>query len=388
MRHNKCWTLCYNNISVKEKRLHIVCFDIPYPANYGGAIDVYYRIKALAEAGVGIVLHCTYKGELTHYAELENLCEKVYYYPRTISLCHLLGRLPMAVVGRPNKEVLLNLQQDDAPILYEGLVSCGTMDAPELDNRKKYFRECNVEHDYYRALAQASHNLRNKVYYLVEAGRLQRFEKVLEMADGIFALAHQDEAHFAKRFPKVKTIYVPCFHAQDTVSCPEGMGKGILYHGNLRVEENIKAAEYILREIAPKLPEIPFTIAGMGADKLRTYSNNVTMVSQPNEKAMAQLVRDAQVHLLVTFQATGLKLKLLNVLYEGRHVVCNPEMVCGTELSKLCHIGADTEQLIAQCKAHYQRHFTNDVIQERQNKLQLFDNRQLAAVLIETIYAE
>lgn len=370
------------------KRLHIVCFDIPYPANYGGAIDVYYRIRALSEAGLDIVLHCTYKGDLTHYAELENLCEKVYYYPRELSLRYVFGHLPLAVAGRPNEDILRNLLQDDAPILYEGLVSCGTMAAPELKNRRKYFRECNVEHDYYRALAKASHSLRDRIYYQVEARRLERFEKVLEKADGIFALAHQDEAHFEARFPGVKTTYVPCFHAHDTVLCPTGMGKGILYHGNLRVEENIKAAEYILREIAPKLPDIPFIIAGMGADRLKTYSNNATLVSQPNEKIMAQLVRDAQVHLLVTFQATGLKLKLLNVLYEGRHVVCNPEMVCGTELSELCHIGADTEQLIEQCKTHYQEIFGDKDIQKRQDKLLLFDNHQLTTPLIETMYAE
>lgn len=373
---------------MREKKLHIVCFDIPYPANYGGAIDVYYRIRALSKAGVSIVLHCTYKGDLTHYAELEDLCEKVYYYPREMSLRHLFGHIPLAVAGRPNEDILPNLLQDDAPILYEGLVSCGTMAMAELRGRQKYFRECNVEHDYYRALAKASHSLLDRIYYQVEACRLEQFEKVLEHADGIFALAHQDEEHFIKRFPKVQTIYVPCFHAHDTVSCPEGMGKGILYHGNLRVEENQKAAEYILKEIAPKLPEISFTIAGMGADVLKVYSNNVTLVSQPDEKTMAQLVRDAQVHLLVTFQATGLKLKLLNVLYEGRHVVCNPQMVCGTELGELCHIAENTEELIAQCKAYYQQSFTNEVIRERENKLELFDNTRLATLLTDTIYAQ
>lgn len=370
---------------MKEKRLHIVCFDIPYPANYGGAIDVFYRIRALSKAGVKIVLHCTYKGELTHYAELEDLCEKVYYYPRELSLRHLFGHLPLAVAGRPNEDILQNLLQNDAPILYEGLVSCGTMAMAELRERQKYFRECNVEHDYYRALAKASHSLRDRIYYQVEACRLEQFEKILEHADGIFALAHQDEEHFIKRFPKVQTIYVPCFHAHDTVSCPEGMGKGILYHGNLRVEENQKAAEYILKEIAPRLPEIPFTIAGAKADQLKTYSNNVTLVSQPDEETMAQLVREAQMHLLVTFQATGLKLKLLNVLYEGRHVVCNPEMVCGTELSKLCHIGEDTTQLVDQCLRLYQDAFSTEEIEKRRQGLNAFDNQKLITKLLQIL---
>ncbi|MCX6283192.1 MAG: mannosyltransferase, partial [Bacteroidetes bacterium] len=41
-----------------EQHLHIVSFDIPYPPDYGGVIDVYYKIKTLSEAGVKIHLHC------------------------------------------------------------------------------------------------------------------------------------------------------------------------------------------------------------------------------------------------------------------------------------------------------------------------------------------
>ncbi len=30
-----------------DKYLNIVSFNIPYPANYGGVIDVYYKLEAL-----------------------------------------------------------------------------------------------------------------------------------------------------------------------------------------------------------------------------------------------------------------------------------------------------------------------------------------------------
>ena len=40
------------------KHLHIVAFDIPQPANYGGVIDVFYKIKALTNLGVKVHLHC------------------------------------------------------------------------------------------------------------------------------------------------------------------------------------------------------------------------------------------------------------------------------------------------------------------------------------------
>jgi len=39
------------------KKLHIVSFDVPYPANYGGVIDVFYKLKALHSLGIEIYFH-------------------------------------------------------------------------------------------------------------------------------------------------------------------------------------------------------------------------------------------------------------------------------------------------------------------------------------------
>ena len=41
-----------------DKHLHIISFDIPYPPNYGGVIDVYYKIRTLHKLGIKIHLHC------------------------------------------------------------------------------------------------------------------------------------------------------------------------------------------------------------------------------------------------------------------------------------------------------------------------------------------
>ena len=42
----------------EPKHLHVISFDVPVPANYGGVIDVYYKLKALHLQGVKIHLHC------------------------------------------------------------------------------------------------------------------------------------------------------------------------------------------------------------------------------------------------------------------------------------------------------------------------------------------
>ena len=66
-----------------EKHLHVVSFDVPFPANYGGIIDVFYRIKTLSESGVKIHLHCfEYSRNRIRPKELEDICFSVDYYQR------------------------------------------------------------------------------------------------------------------------------------------------------------------------------------------------------------------------------------------------------------------------------------------------------------------
>ena len=83
-------------------RIHIISFDVPLPANYGGVIDVFYKIKALHKAGIKIKLHCFYYGREKN-VELEKYCENVYYYPRKTSFFTHLSISPYIVKSRFNK---------------------------------------------------------------------------------------------------------------------------------------------------------------------------------------------------------------------------------------------------------------------------------------------
>ena len=47
----------------QNKKIHIVSFDIPYPPNYGGIIDVFYKIKTLFELGYEMA-RAVYQGDV------------------------------------------------------------------------------------------------------------------------------------------------------------------------------------------------------------------------------------------------------------------------------------------------------------------------------------
>ena len=107
-----------------DKHLHIISFIVPYPVNYGGVFDIYHKIVALHKAGVKIYLHCFTENN-RRQSELNQYCEKVFYYPRKKGIAGMSFRLPYIVASRMDTDLWENLDQDDYPVLLEGIHAAG-----------------------------------------------------------------------------------------------------------------------------------------------------------------------------------------------------------------------------------------------------------------------
>lgn len=366
-----------------DTHLHIVSFDVPAPPNYGGVIDVYYKARALAEAGVRIHLHCFEYGRGPS-ADLDTFCDSVHYYPRKLYKHQLLSSLPYVVVSRRSDELLDRLCADDHPILFEGLHSCYYLGDPRLSGRLRIVRTHNVEHDYYAALAKAETSTFKRTYFVNEARKLEKFELVLSEADHILAISPKDADHFARHFRNVQ--HVPAFHACGAVNVPEGTGDFSLYHGALSVPENDQAALFLVREVFSGMSE-KLIIAGSNpsGELKRAVAEhaNVELLDNVDTDRIHALVREAQVNVLPTFQATGIKLKLLLCLFTGRHVVCNPPMVEGTGLEGLCHVHSDPEKLRLSIQACMGKPANGSTLEKRMALLEeRFDNRRNAQAIL------
>lgn len=369
-----------------ENHLHIIAFDVPYPANYGGVIDVFYRVKALTEAGVKVHLHCFEYGRGEQ--EVLKRCHEVKYYKRDTSFAKQLSLMPFIVNSRRSEDLVQGLLKDDYPILCEGLHTTAVLLDKRLKNRKIYVRAHNVEHDYYKGLADSERFGWKRLFYLAEAWKLRRYELVLRKAAGIFAISQQDADYFSKRYKNV--TLVPGFNSSDSVCSETGRGEYVLYHGNLSVKENETAAKWLIENVFCKLGT-HCVIAGLNpSDKLKKLVEkhlNVTLVANPDDAEMIDLLRQAQVNILVTNQPTGLKLKLLNALYNGRFCLVNEDMVKGTSLESLCVVADEPDQMIAEIKGLMKEDFTEDDIEERDAQMrQLYDNEENARKIVETIF--
>lgn len=329
--------------------IHIVTFQRPNPPTYGGVIDMYYRIKALHDLGLYVIVHTFAYGDRTSQScDLDAIADEIHYYERFVGLASHFHYLPYIVYSRRNKHLLTNLLKDNAPILFEGIHCTYYLKHPQLKNRYKIVRMHNIEHYYYRSLAQAKGKITDRIYFFIEALKLKRYEPVLRFAD-LTASLNEKETDYFKTVCNVKHIkFIPAFFDESPLPV-SASGDFILYHGNLNVAENVEAAIWILDNIAANLPGYKFVIAGYNPPThLQQHARlfkNVKIISSPSNAEMDDLIDKAKIHLLITFQATGVKLKLLNVLYRNGKVIANSLMVSGSKLENHCIIANHPKEI-------------------------------------------
>ncbi|MGC4103366.1 glycosyltransferase [Ferruginibacter sp.] len=372
---------------MSERHLHIVTLDVPWPANYGGVVDLFYKLKALQQLGIKIHLHC-FTSNRQPQEELNKYCVSVDYYQRKKNLGSFSFSLPFIVKSRKNKTLIDHLKKDNYPVLLEGIHCTYPLYANELNDRKVTVRLHNTEFEYYKQLAKNERNFFKRLYFLHESRLLLRYEKIIAGKASLVAVSEHDVALYQQLFAAKDIYYMPVFIPHSIVTGKEGKGCFCLYHGNLSVNENEVAAKWLLQNVFSEL-DVPFVIAGKDPSAhLQEYVKqfkHTCLLANPGEKEMQDLIAKAQLHVLPSFNNTGVKLKLINALYNGRHCVVNHAGVDGSSLEGICHIATDAASFRSVINDIYQQPFTEEEKEKRQGLLQrVFNNEENAKKLAAT----
>ena len=359
---------------MSSKHIHIIALDVPYPADYGGAIDMYYRIEALYKLGYEIDLHCFEYGR-GHQDTLGNITRSVSYYSREKNLTDWFVPMPFIVKTRRSDELLHALLKDKSPILFEGLHSTFYLGDERLNDRIKIVRTHNIEHEYYSELAKQATGLK-RMFFKSEARKLQKYEPILSKADHILAIQKNDLVHFKAFNHKVHLL--PACAPPIAGTSYINTDSYCLFHGNLSVLENENAALWIIKSLGSL--NIELVIAGKNpSDRLRKICSDygVDLIESPSDEKMQELVQEARVHVLYTDQPTGLKLKLLSALNSSGHVVVNNKMVTGTQLGTYCQVENTPKSFAYAVQTAMEKELPKETFDERQKYLQEnFDSRR------------
>lgn len=371
---------------MKNRLLHIVSLDVPYPPDYGGVIDIFFRIKALHQLGIKIILHCFEYGR-GKAEELEQYCEQVHYYKRTNNLTNLFNLKPFIVSSRFNQELLKNLSYDSIPILFEGIHTTAIINHPQLSRRKRFVRMHNVEWMYYEAIAEHEVKPWKKLYYQLESLKLKKFERQISEST-LLALSKKEFNYFNFKYKNVH--YLPVFHPYSKVKSNTGKGDYLLYQGNLSVNENINSIRFLVEEVEISKADLPLIVAGKNPTeeliKLLAAHPSIQLISNPSHQKMDDLLANAQINLLPTFQPTGIKLKLLSALFRGRHCLVTDLMVTGTGLEPLCNCIDEPKEFFEEVQKLSKVEFSKTEIDKRAELLNdQFNNENSAKQFIELL---
>ncbi len=350
-----------------DKHLHIVSFDVPFPAGYGGVIDVFYKIVWLHRQAVKIHLHCFTKGNATQ-PELEKYCESVYYYKRQTGWKGISPTMPYIVSSRKNKELLSNLKKDNHPILFEGIHTTYWLYKEELASRQIFIRLHNVEYKYYAQLQRSERGFFKRLYFKLESHALKKYEAIIARKAYFLPMSDEDANVYRNKFNAQKISVIAVFTPwNEVISIPANSGF-CLYHGNLSVSENAMAVRWLTTEIFNKV-DAPLIVAGRSPSKLLSFAvaklPNARLHADPTDEAMKEHLQHAFINVLPSFNTTGIKLKLLNAMYNSHHCLVNSWAVAGSGLEELCVIADDDETFIAQLKILLGKSFTAGDIAKR-----------------------
>ncbi|MCU0377531.1 MAG: glycosyltransferase family 1 protein, partial [Bacteroidales bacterium] len=272
-----------------NKIIHLVSFNVPYPPDYGGVMDVFYKIAALKRKGVGIILHCFSYGR-PRSRTLEKECLKVYYYKRELNLFYLVRNDPFIVLSRSNSELLSNLKADNYPIIFEGLHTTHFLGHPSLANRLKMVRTHNIEHIYYSNLAHNEKNPFRKLFFLSEARKLERYENQLSKASLLLVISPGDTEYYSSKYGKA--LFVGPFHPAEECKSLNGKGDYILIHGDFSTPENNAAALFLLREVVPQWKYRTIIAGKRPSEEIRKSAaglRHVRVIPNPSIAQMSEL---------------------------------------------------------------------------------------------------
>ena len=104
---------------------------------------------------------------------------------------------------------------------------------------------------------------------------------------------------------------------------------------------------------------------------------------KPTVEEMDGLIRDAHIHVLPSFNTTGIKIKLLTALFKGRFIITNTASLEGTGLGSLCEIAETPSACKELITRLFQTPFTESEIKKRNDILKArYDNEKNALQLM------
>lgn len=361
-----------------HKKILILCFDTPFPTNYGGVFDIEAKFKFFHKKNIRVDLICTCfdKKRAFYFQNYLNQNQTVidnFYIeliqPGAQNLSQFFQPGPFSAVVRkinfPKIGFIKNNQYDF--VLVEHLKSTYKIEKlseilkaknPDL---KFLLRVHNDEEIYYKNLYKAASGTK-KYFFYSESVKYRNYQKKIlgNSVFDAFLFISQTEMNNLKPLisPSKKLEFLPVYFSKNELKPASGNDlKDIdfLYVGNLDLEDNFKA----LKEIKSFLFNHNFTdkkinIAGKCSSEKRKddlfalFSDleNFEISFNVEKSELEKLYAHSKFFLNFSANSGGVKTKMIQALNYGVPVISNRDGVEGSGFEDLTLKTKDTEWVI------------------------------------------
>src|SRR5690606_4677736 len=309
-------------------KILVVSGFLPYPPIFGGAIDVWERIKGLHALGHEIDLAVTDKMNPTQ----EQLDEMILYVRhfffvrRENKVQQLFNKLPLQLLSRKGVSTIDIYQTFDLLILESEFCWHITLNK-SITYKNIVVRVHNIEGHYFKALGKSSKSLREKVYYKMETSKIKRLSAlVFDKADKLWFISKDDLLSVNR---SDKSVFMP-FPINGSFTLPfEKSGNNVVFMGSLFMQNNTFGLDWYLKNIHPLLmnevADYHFYIIGSLKEANKEieakYQNLPQVTFVVNAPCLKEYYTKSKVFINPMFHGSGVKVKSVNALVNGLSLV-------------------------------------------------------------------
>jgi len=329
-------------------KIAVVSGFIPSPPIFGGAIDVWERIKGLTSLGHEVDLVVTEKVNPTQKQINEiALHTRHFFFTRRKNQIHqLFSELPLQFLSRKGL-ASIDINQTYDLVILESEFCWGITLNKSISYKNIVVRVHNIESHYFKMLGKSSNSLRQKIYYKLETSKIKHLSAlVFDKADKLWFISKDDLS--AVNLLN-KSVFMP-FPINDEIVVPtEKVENNVVFMGSLFMQNNTFGLDWYLKNIHPLLitevPDYHFYIVGSLKEEDKEiqekYSHLPQVTFVVNAPCLKQYYQKAKVFVNPMFHGSGVKVKSVNALINGVPLVSTSVGAEGIGLTHDMYFHAD-----------------------------------------------
>lgn len=329
-------------------KIAVVSGFIPSPPIFGGAIDVWERIKGLTSLGHEVDLVVTEKVNPTQ-KQIDEIAlhTRHFFFTRRKNQIHqLFSELPLQFLSRKGL-ASIEINQTYDLVILESEFCWGITLNKSISYKKIVVRVHNIESHYFKMLGKSSNSLRQKIYYKLETSKIKHLSAlVFDKADKLWFISKDDLS--AVNLLN-KSVFMP-FPINDEIVVPtEKVENNVVFMGSLFMQNNTFGLDWYLKNIHPlliaEIPDYHFYIVGSLKEEDKEiqekYSHLPQVTFVVNAPCLKQYYQKAKVFVNPMFHGSGVKVKSVNALINGVPLVSTSVGAEGIGLTHDMYFHAD-----------------------------------------------